>query len=361
MSFPFDLFVSNEIPFPPPPWIGDRPVDFNLGYVSPCPQQFPVYAEQKRTLQHAFTSLHGQAAAVGTAGYIAAIPLGFWQQYHTLCISQAHADALTDPAWRAWTTAVWQLHSAVAEWATRLHALADPFACVILSPLSAPGLKAVYAHLDAFRAHMLTFVGEKMHIEQLCAVALTRRVTVEFSRARRVLVAAKIWIDCVLGAQVLVDCMKYAWSGTAYPVPCGFAERCAGVQSLFVFEHCIGNVSLGVHWRRCAAREKQEEDVAADGDYGRLRAFYYMLKRHVDQVGAWKNALEVCSGGGSGDEAGSGSGSELVSGDEAGSESRSERDSGDSAGSAGGSEADSGYEVDLVDSSSSESEGSCSG
>lgn len=331
MAFPLDLFLSNEIPFPPPPWIGDRPVDFNIGYISPCPEHFAVYAELKRTLQHAFTTLHGQPAPAGAAGHIAALPRGLWQQYHTLCISRPQADALAGPAWRAWTTAVWQLHIAAAEWTAQLHALAEQLTRAIWSPLTEPALRAVFAHLNAFRLHMLTFAGEKMHVDQLCAVALTRRVAREFAHARRALVAAKIYVDCTLGPDALTRCLKCAWSATEYPLSRGFVRRCEDVQRLFVYDDCVGRTSLGEHWRSCGLIEESADGAGgADGDYGRLRAFYCMLKCHVDQVAAWKNVL-VCADDGGEMEYGSESDGDTLDG---------------------------GYETE---SSGSESEGSCGG
>lgn len=337
MDFPLDLFLSDEIPFPPPPWIGDRPVDFNMGYTPSCPQHFAVYAEHKRTLQHAFTTLHGQPVPAGVTGHIAALPQGLWQQYHKLCINRSQADALADPAWRAWTTAVWQLHTAVAEWTAQLHALAEPLMSAHhRSPLAPPGLQAVFVHLDVFRVHMLTFASEKMHVEQLCAVALTHRVSREFAHARRVLVAAKLLVDCTLGPDVLTRCLKCAWSPLEYPLSGDFALRCESVRRLFVFEGYVGRTSLGAHWRRCAEKEESVDANGGNSDYGRLRAFYYMLKCHVDRVAVWKNALGVCA-----DE-------EMDYGSESESESGSDGDT-----------LDGGYEAE---SSGGESDGSsCSG
>lgn len=292
MSCEFSLIISNEIPLPSPPWIGDRPVDFNLGYQSACPQRFAEYAELKRTVQHAYSELRGQDAVVGDANYISGLPKGFWQRYRKLCLPRAQVDSMPSAVWWDWVMDVWGLYSEVTMWSGELHALGAQLTSSISDPDVDPPLRDVFAHLNAFRLHLLTFAEEKLQIEQLCAFAMTDRIGEDLAGARKILVSAKMFIDHTLGAHIKTACRKHRWSAAEYPAPAGFPERCWDLQALFRLDGHVGRTSLGLEWARW--KSETPADTDADGtivsDFSRLNILYFMLKRHVELVmDIWKN------------------------------------------------------------------------
>lgn len=296
MSCEFSLIISNEIPLPSPPWIGDRPVDFNLGYQSPCLKRFDEYAELKRILQHAYSELRGQDAVAGDATYIAGIPKGFWPRYRRLCFTRARVDGMPNSIWWDWVMDVWGLYSEVTMWGGELHTLGRQLMNGILGPDVDPALRDVFVHLNAFRLHLLTFAEEKLQIEQLCAFAMTDRIGGDLADARRILVSAKMFIDHTLGVHIKTACLKHQWSKSEYPAPFGFPERCRDLQALFRRDGYIGRTSLGLEWARLRSDTADDETIASD--FSRLNILYFMLKGHVEQVvDLWKPDFDAPLGG----------------------------------------------------------------